>query len=219
MSARVTFTYKEPGDSRDGAWLTSFFTDLRTVTGALGDRNLREEGIRLRHFDKGVVAAGTVVPAQVLGISFASPGTTIVAQQAWGVFPGALAVNIAGPITLAPEEMLRVRARCQLVHTIIGPVPGLAEQSRAELRVAWTRDAAPENDGFSEVWEEFNNPGGGFTDVNNPILSTFGTYYNNTGADMTFTNITAQFQNNGGAVPADCRVDNVRVEADKFRRV
>jgi hypothetical protein len=216
VSTRVTFPYKGPGDTRDGAWLTTFFTDLRTVTGTLGDRNVREEALRLRHFDAGVVA-GDPVPAVMLGTDAKSPGPTLVAQQAFGALPAAVHPNLAGAFTLSPGEMLRVRASLQMPYTVVGPVPGCEDGSRCELQIYWTRDGVPEADVYSPVWIEHGQGGG--TQYMQPILTTFGTYYNNTGSDIAFTNITVQFQNNAGRVPTDAYVDNVRLEADKFRKV
>lgn len=204
MSNRVGFGWRTGGPDdggRDAAWLDDFYDDLRTATGILGDRNLREEGLRYRNF------VATEGPVAHLGVVAPAVALQIVPLQAWAALPGALATTLAGPFVIAPGESMRVRAALYFPFAL--PAYGLPAGVLAEMRIWWTKAGVGEAELFSEVWQQ---PTGVLNAATG--LATVARYYNDTGASVTFTNLRIDYQSSAQTI-----VGYPRLEADRARRV
>jgi hypothetical protein len=203
MSVRVTYDYKRPGDTREAAWLTDFCDDVRAATNELGDLNLGEEGIRLRHFQE------NEGPASFLGEDYTEVAEVIPAQLVFAPIPGAAAVILVGPFTVRPGERLRVRASAGFPTLILGPIYGIPGGTFVNWRIVWDQDTVATPNLFSEVR---TSPAA--LDNESSAIATFATFYNNTAFDVIIDDIEPEIICSGTV-----RVKDVRIEADLFRRV
>mgnify|MGYP006271930721 CR=1 FL=1 len=209
--SRVTYTEKQPGDSRDGGWLTTFYTDLRTATGALDRDNVREEGILRRQVKN--------APAYAPFTAVTNDNAGTVATQAWGPLPGAYATRWTGTITLKPNDMLRVRGSMDCPSTVANyGIPSLDE---VELRIGGTVAGVAWSDQYSEVW---HRPGQQFDGLAAPTniyssngLATFATYHNDDPVnDVTITMLELQAKITSAVL---VRVGYMTLQAMIFRKV
>lgn len=200
--SRVTYEEKVPGDSRDADWFTGYLDDLSTATADIGRSNVAEEGIRRP-------VLGTPNPATIPFDRVANENADLVSDQAWGPLPAPLATQWTGTLTVKPGSMLRIRGAWDQPSTVGNP--GADAGDLVELRIGGTKDAVAWVDHFSEVWyQPFNLVSSG--------LTTFATYFNDTGADVVFTMLELQAQVTTAAA-SQVRIGDLSLQAALFRNL